>query len=149
VKFAEQAVDLGGLNGRVGYQARRVNARSLQLWDRVMSELAMPFGHYSVLTFITLNPTLIQKEIAAIAGVDQTTIVPIINHLQKSGLVERTRDPRDGRNIVVRTTDQGRALLKRVDDLVEAHERELVRGLSTAEAATLLGLLSRVSGLPA
>jgi DNA-binding MarR family transcriptional regulator len=141
-------VELGRLTELVGYQIRRANGRSVMLWEDLLSGRGVAWGHYSILKIISLNPGLIQKEVAAAAGVDQTTVVPIINHLEKSGLVERTRDPKDGRNVIVRVTAPGWKLLRRVDSLVEVHDRELTRSLSSEDRATLLRLLSAISALP-
>ena len=149
VPAAARSVAFGGLSGLVGYQIRRANGRSVALWDELVTGQGVAWGHYSLLTIISRNPGLIQKQIAEAAQVDQTTVVPIINRLEAAGLVARARDAKDGRNVIVRVTPLGRRHLKRVDGLVEHHDRALTRGLSGEDRETLLRLLAEITGLPA
>ncbi|WP_165191543.1 MarR family winged helix-turn-helix transcriptional regulator [Caulobacter soli] len=141
-------IDLGGLNINVGYQIRRVNARSITLWEELISGRGVAWGQYSILKFLSKNPGLVQKELAAIAGVDQTTLVPVIKHLEKAGLVDRQRGAKDGRNVHIWATAQGEKLLTRVDSLIQVHDRELTLNLTLEERETLLTLLAKISGLP-
>jgi DNA-binding MarR family transcriptional regulator len=144
---AARVIDLGGLNTHIGYQVRRVNARSITLWEDLLSGRGVAWGQYSILKILSKNPGLVQKELAAIAGVDPATMVPVIKHLEKAGLIERQRGAKDGRNVHVRASARGDKLLARVDTLVQVHDRELTINLSAEERETLLALLSKISGL--
>ena len=41
---------------------------------------------------------------------DSGTLTPLLKKLEAQGYVERSRDPRDERNIIIRLTDKGREL---------------------------------------
>ncbi|WP_350347713.1 MarR family transcriptional regulator [Agromyces sp. G08B096] len=69
-----------------------------------------------------------------------------LDNLAKRGLVERRPNPRDGRSVLVRITDEGAS---RVDDAMRslaAREAEELRSLSPEEQAALAGLLRRLAG---
>ena len=111
-------VQFGGLEHLIGYQIRRANGRSIALWEALLVGRGVAWGQYSILKIISVNPGLVQKEIAAIAGVDPTTVVPVFKHLEKADLVERTRSSIDARQVYVTLSKKGEKLLKRVDELV-------------------------------
>lgn len=144
---ADRPIGFGRLSSLIGYQIRRANGRSITLWEELLSGRGVAWGQYSILEILSVNPDLVQKEIAAVAGVDQSTVVPVIKHLEKTGLIERTRGAQDGRNVHVRLSRQGAKLLARVDSLVQVHDRELTINLTPDERATLLALLAKISGL--
>lgn len=50
------------------------------------------------------------KELGSRLFLDSGTLTPLLKKLEAQGYVERTRDPRDERNIIIRLTDKGRDL---------------------------------------
>lgn len=71
-------------------------------------------------------------------------ITRIIDGLVNKGLVRRDPHPSDRRSILCEITDAGRELLDALDGPVDRSDRELLEGLSPAEAKQLTALLSRV-----
>lgn len=50
------------------------------------------------------------KELGSRLFLDSGTLTPLLKKLEAQGYVERTRDPRDERNIIIRLTEKGRDL---------------------------------------
>jgi MarR family transcriptional regulator, temperature-dependent positive regulator of motility len=50
------------------------------------------------------------SELASLLGMAPTTMSSVLGRLERRGLVERLRDPRDGRRYVLRLTDEGMRL---------------------------------------
>lgn len=138
---------LSDLTRRIGYQLRRAHGRSNELYVQLLGKEKVAPGQYGILKIISLNPGRIQKDIAAIAGMDSTTLVPIVEILERRGWIDRVRDPADRRNLVLSVTAAGTKAVGKLDKLIEAHEDELTRALSTDEQKMLLLLLAKVSGL--
>jgi DNA-binding MarR family transcriptional regulator len=69
----------------------------------------------------------------------QSVVSEIVEHLERSGLLERQRDPRDRRRVLVWLTDAGLALLERAREVLspELLERALSR-MSSADRRALL-----------
>ena len=50
------------------------------------------------------------RDLAMLLGIDPPNLTPLINDLERAGLVERTPHPTDGRAKLVTTTATGAAL---------------------------------------
>lgn len=71
--------------------------------------------------------------------VEQTPgVTRLLDRLERGGLIHRTGSPRDRRLVLAHITDEGRALLDRVDGPLAGMEEDLVSHLSAADAAALL-----------
>jgi DNA-binding MarR family transcriptional regulator len=68
----------------------------------------------------------------------------LVGRLEKAGLVTRSRDPHDGRGVVVTLTREGRAAAARLIAARGAAIRDVLGPLSDAEQRALLGVLDRV-----
>lgn len=72
------------------------------------------------------------------------TMTNRIDRLEARGLVQRQRDPDDGRGVLVRLTGPGRALVDTALEALLERERTLLDGLSDRDRATLAALLRRL-----
>lgn len=85
--------------------------------------------------------------LAEIEGVSRPAISRIAGALESQGLVDRDRDPDDGRGVVVRATAKARKLVERGRRRrVELIEKEL-HGLSRRELSVLGEALEILAGL--
>jgi DNA-binding MarR family transcriptional regulator len=64
------------------------------------------------------------SELAAHAGVTRQAITKLVDELERLDLVRRDPDPDDGRGVIVRYTDRGRAVLAIARDRMLALERD-------------------------
>ncbi|MFJ9614307.1 MarR family winged helix-turn-helix transcriptional regulator [Streptomyces noursei] len=79
--------------------------------------------------------------LAAILGVNPSTAMRMVDKLEAAGLVDRRPNPHNRREVVLRLTTDGRALVERVLAHRRAEVRELVARLPAAERAGLVGAL--------
>lgn len=140
-----EAIHLGALPDLVGYRIKRAYAYSVQTFMDSFEELGLAYGQYSVLLLIELNPGLSQFVLAAAAGLDGSTIVPITNRFAKLGWISRTRRKDDRRVYALQTTRRGKAILDRAGTLLATHEKDLVSALTAAERSVLLRLLTKIT----
>jgi DNA-binding MarR family transcriptional regulator len=124
--------------------ARIGRAQSARFAGRLES-LALRPKHFALLNAIALADGASQQELGRRLALDPSGLVGAIDELERSGLVERRRDPSDRRRYAVALTDEGAATLTRARRLVSDGARELLAPLSEAEVDTLVDLLSRVA----
>ena len=60
------------------------------------------------------------KDLGARLRLDSGTLTPLLKRLERDGLVTRERDPADERRLVVRLTDEGRAVSSHAGDVTRA-----------------------------
>jgi DNA-binding MarR family transcriptional regulator len=101
-------------------------------------------GLFGVLVIIEANPDLKQSELARATHLDRSTVVTVIDNLERRGLVERRTAQHDRRSNAIRLTAAGSALLRKLKRMVSQHEQRLLQNFSSAERDTFLALLQKV-----
>ena len=87
----------------------------------------------------------IQRRLAATLGVEAATLTRQLERLERDGLVAREPAAGDHRAMLVRLTDQGRSLLRRLDGVMAAADAELCEPLTAEQAGQLSGLLDQLT----
>ena len=77
-----------------------------------------------------LDRGLPQKELAARVGTDASSLVRVLDILERDGLIERRRDSGDGRARLVHLTESGTAEVARISADLARIEAELLADLS-------------------
>ena len=140
----DSKISFGILNTLLGYHLRRAQASVFDDFMNVMADNQITPGQFGVLTLIDANPGLNQSTLAKTIGIGRSTMVAVIDGLEKRQLVERRKSPEDKRSYALTMTPKGNALMKEVNPKVQNHEQKIVAGLSDEEVKTLSNLLSRM-----
>jgi DNA-binding MarR family transcriptional regulator len=74
----------------------------------------LPSGHVWLLTRLETCGPVRLGELAALLGIDNSTLTPQAQRLEREGLVVRETDPSDGRAALLRVTRTGERLLARL-----------------------------------
>jgi DNA-binding MarR family transcriptional regulator len=141
---ASPPAPLGALPGYVGYALRRAQSASFRHLDRSAGELALTPGQFSQLAAIEANPGINQRRLAAMFGLDKSTLSPAVDTLAVRGFVQRTRAAEDARAWSLTLTPQGRQVLTRMRAKVEAQERIIASALAPAARRRLIEALQRI-----
>lgn len=86
-------------------------------------------------------------ELAAAARLSKQAMTGLVRQCEADGLVERARDPDDGRAFNVRLTARGRAFRTVAEDVLAELDEELVRSLGTRNRDALVRALQGVIDL--
>jgi DNA-binding MarR family transcriptional regulator len=100
--------------------------------------------HFTVLVALDEFGTASQAALGRRLSIDRSDMVPVINDLERDGLVARDRDEHDRRRNLVRLTPAGTRVLERLDARVEEAQDALLAPLSAAERRELERLLTLV-----
>jgi DNA-binding MarR family transcriptional regulator len=132
------ALDLGILADSVGFALRGAQQES----GAAFAALTGRPGHFAALTLIAANPGITQMRLADALGRSRSTMVPLLDALERDGLAVREQSPRDARSHALAITAAGQDWLMQTIPLVRAHDARLTRGLTAADRAALMRILN-------
>jgi MarR family transcriptional regulator, lower aerobic nicotinate degradation pathway regulator len=132
------------LNRRAAYLLTRAAARANAMGERDLEPLGITPREYSVLAVLAERSPLSQTRIAAILGLDRTTILKLGASLERKGLVTRQRDEHDRRAYSIALTATGEHAREDAYALLVDCEGRFLMPLSGPERDQLTNLLSRV-----
>ncbi len=140
----KSTTNYGLLPDLVGYQLRMAQIALFRDFAQGLGGEDVTPGLFGVLVIIEANPDLKQSELARATQLDRSTVVTVIDNLERRGLVERRVALHDRRSNAIRLTDAGTALLRKLKRQVNQHEKRLLQNFSATERETFLALLKKV-----
>ncbi|TMK88300.1 MAG: winged helix-turn-helix transcriptional regulator [Actinobacteria bacterium] len=85
-----------------------------------------------------------QTELAAMVGLDKTTMVVTVDELERAGLAERRLAPQDRRARIVSVTAAGKRRVAEAEKVKERVQAEVLGELSAREGEALMDALSKL-----
>jgi DNA-binding MarR family transcriptional regulator len=128
------------LSAYTGYLLRRAYARAAECAGACLA----PEHHIrevALLSILTERGPLSQSELADLTHVNRTTMVKLVDNLERNGWVIRGRNSRDRRSYALEVTQSGREVLLELNDELDHAEALLTAALSAAERERLFGYL--------
>jgi DNA-binding MarR family transcriptional regulator len=119
--------------------------RSSRRWKARLAPLDLDPRHVLVLRRLAGGEGRSQQALGEALQIPPSRMVALVDDLEQRGLLTRRLSPSDRRVRTLHLTQEGRRLLSRVMEISLEHERELCRGLQSAEREQLIMLLSRVA----
>lgn len=111
------------------------------------NEAARPTGielqHAGVLAAVRAGGVRSQRELGAALGVDKSTLVRIVDDLERRNLLRRQRSPRDRRAYELLITEEGERRLDEANELFAEAMTGLLELFDDAERRRLHELLTR------
>jgi DNA-binding MarR family transcriptional regulator len=108
---------------------------------------ALTLSQYGLLEALATRADARVAELAEEGGVTPPTATRILDALERRGIVERTRDPRDRRAVTVTLTAAGRGLLDAQERWVRERRRAFVLALPPQQRALVPTLLRGLADL--
>jgi DNA-binding MarR family transcriptional regulator len=131
-------IDLGALNGHLGYFVRRLQVSIFQDFIRRLASIDVSPAQFSVLVVINANAGLSQAELGATLGIERARLVRMLHKLEERGLTRRLPSSADGRRHELRLTREGQKLLAQARALAGQHEAALQTRLGADKHRMLL-----------
>ncbi|MFF1374776.1 MarR family winged helix-turn-helix transcriptional regulator [Streptomyces sp. NPDC058308] len=127
-----------------GHLARRLQQAHHLLWNTMVSEdITSP--QYAVLNALVAEPGPDQRTVGERVGLDRSTIADVVARLIRRGLLDKVRDPADGRRFLLRLTDEGKRTHRRLTVRTARMNQVLLAPLSAEERSVFLDLIQRVA----
>jgi DNA-binding MarR family transcriptional regulator len=140
----QSELPLRALEDFIGFELRRAYNASARKFVEIMTDLSLKPGQYSLMLAIERVPGSTQSTVARLLSVDRSTMVPLLNQLERKGYVQRVRRADDRRAYALQLTPVGSGILHKSRELIELHERTITRGFSASDRASLLAGLRRI-----
>lgn len=132
------------LSGRLGYLLGEAHLAHRRVAETSLAPLGLGVKEFGALSVLTEEGRLSQQRLGERLRVDRTTMVAVVDELERKGLVERERNRDDRRAYALQATAQGRRVLARANEAAEQAEAEFLASISPAEGRRLKKLLRRL-----
>lgn len=129
---------------RIGYLVARTHWLFHERAEEVLAPSGLGIKHFGCLSVLADEGPLSQQLLGTRMDVDRTTMVGLIDDLERAKLVTRHRNPSDRRAYALEATAAGRAWIDRALKHVLAMQDELLRPLEPRERDQLRDLLQRL-----
>jgi DNA-binding MarR family transcriptional regulator len=132
------------LAARLGYLLGQAHLAHRRFAGPPLASLGISPKAFGALSVLADEGAQSQQRLGERTGLDRTTMVAIVDELERQGFVERARNPHDRRAYALRPTSEGRRVLARASRAAERAEDEFLARLSTSEQRQLKELLRRL-----
>jgi DNA-binding MarR family transcriptional regulator len=129
---------------RLGYLLKHANLRLSELTGPALEPYEIDGREFGVMSVLRAPEPLSQLEAAQRLGIDRTTMVALLDGLERKKLVGRRPHPADRRKNMVELTDHGREVLEAATRAVGVAEEEFLAGLPEEERRLFRELLDRL-----
>ena len=133
------------LADRLGYLLGQAHLAHRRVAEAELTSLGLRAKEFGALSVLSDEGPLSQQRLGMRMGVDRTTMVAVVDALEREGFVERTRDDEDRRAYALRTTASGRRTLKRAIAAAERAEARFLARIPPAEQRKLKQLLRELT----
>lgn len=140
---ATAAVDLGDLESYIGFHLRVAQDASFRAFARESGQHDLRPGRFMALTVIAGNPGISQAALGQTISRDKSSITPLIQDLQRLGLIERRSAADDRRRVELCLTAAGERHLERLQRFAREHEAKL-DAIVGAKKDEFLSLLRKI-----
>jgi DNA-binding MarR family transcriptional regulator len=130
----------------LGYLLKHAYLALEQRTQAALAGMGMTVRDLGVLRVIAGGEAQSQQEVAAVLGVDRTSMVALVDALERRGIVARRPSGQDRRRNIVELTDEGWDVFRRAEDRYAEAERAFTSMLGDAGAAELRRVLRTVLG---
>lgn len=139
-----EPLELGGMSGLLGYHLRCAQVALFQDFHKAFGNHDLSPPQYGALLLIEANPGISQSAIAETLRFDRSTLVQIIDKLERRNLVVRAISERDRRSHALKITEHGTETMRGLKEISFRHEAYVARGLSDQELTRLKELLEKI-----
>jgi len=142
--MAGKSIEADRAPATLAFLLSQVGIHASRRFAERIAELDLHPPLFRVLNLIDAAEGQSQQAIANAVEVPPSRMVAVVDELERLGLVERRPHPEDRRVRALHLTRKGRGVLDRGRRIAAEHERELTRGLSSADRKCLTRLLQEI-----
>jgi DNA-binding MarR family transcriptional regulator len=142
---ADETLDFGPFDDWIGFRLRMAQIASFQSFARHTQSVGLSPGRFAALILIDRNPGISQTALARAIGSDKSTLTPVLDNLVKGGLISRVRTRSDRRLYELSLTDEGRKVVRVMQESAQRHEHELDAIVGPRDRAQFVRILRKIA----
>ena len=128
----------------LGYLLKHAHLALEQRAQVALADVGVTVRDLGALRVIAGGEAQSQQEVAAVLGVDRTSMVALLDALELQGIIARRPSEQDRRRNIVALTDDGWEIFRQAESRYSETEREFTASLGDARAAGLRQALRTV-----
>ncbi|MFE9655479.1 MarR family winged helix-turn-helix transcriptional regulator [Micromonospora sp. NPDC006431] len=140
-----EATRPGRRRGGAAFLLAQVGAHASSRFAERIADLGLTPPQAGLIRAIAAAPASSQQQLATQLGLLPSRVVAFVDDLESRGLLRRERSSVDRRQYALHLTQDGEALMRRLQHVARTHERDLCQALDEAEHAQLVALLGRIA----
>jgi MarR family transcriptional regulator, lower aerobic nicotinate degradation pathway regulator len=129
------------LADQIGYLLSKAHLRVHNRANEALEPLDLTVKHYGLLTLLVHEGPVSQGRLGEVMKIDRTTMVALIDDLERAGHVDRTRNPEDRRAYALAATASGKRIQRRAATLMQRVYDVTLAPLSPGERRELRRML--------
>ncbi|MGB9002195.1 MAG: MarR family transcriptional regulator [Nitrosotalea sp.] len=110
----------------------------------IKSKLGLTSSQWKIILALNLFDGLSQRELADKIYVDGSTLVPVIDKMEKNGLLERKPDPKDRRNNRLYLTKKSESIVDSIIEIILQLRKMFYKGLSKNDLELMRPRLKKI-----
>ena len=122
----------------------KVVARVFEVQDRALAPIGLTARQALILLSCDLEEANTAAELAALYGLEASSITRLVDRLEKKRLIERTRSRSDRRKAILVLTAKGKAALQRAVTIAGPIAIATWKGVTGRQRKTLAAIVSKV-----
>jgi len=132
------------LADQVGYLLSKAHLRVHTRANEALEPLDLTVKHYGLLTLLVHEGPVSQGRLGEVMKIDRTTMVALIDDLERAGHVDRTRNPEDRRAYALAATASGKRVQGKAATLMKQVYDETLSPLSAEDRRELRRMLRAI-----
>lgn len=88
-----------------------------KIYRPLLEPLGLTYTQYLVMIVLWEKDGISLKELGSKLRLDSGTLTPLLKKLENDGNIERTRDKRDERNLIIYLSEKGKELMKEAENI--------------------------------
>jgi MarR family transcriptional regulator, organic hydroperoxide resistance regulator len=131
---SDTATSLTDVSGMLCFSLYSAGHAFTQLYRPLLDKLALTYPQYLVMVTLWHRDGQTVKELGKTLFLDSSTLTPLLKRLEAAGLVTRTRNRSDEREVLIHLTEKGGALRSHAADIMRCIEEAVGLDAETVRA---------------
>jgi DNA-binding MarR family transcriptional regulator len=138
-------IDVTTLEQQTGFLLQLAHQAARRVFNEGLSPLKIQAKHLGVLMALCGGESLTQIQLANRLELDKSSVVLIVDELERLQLAHRRVHPNDRRAHVLEITSRGRRVVSEAKQIAIVADKQIFAGLTRNDRVRLDGALSRIA----